>query len=90
MFYIFKDASIDTTHPSECRFRNDTVTGDIRMDFNFMQCGTDYPDSNNTDIVYRNVIQNQEYYEHIYLGVLVSHLFKETICFFWARGQLVF
>ena len=51
------------------------------MDFNFMQCGTDYPDSNNTDIVYRNVIQNQEYYEHIYLGVLVSHLFKDTICF---------
>ena len=74
---IFKNSSIDTTHPSECRFRNDN--GDIRMDFNFMQCGSDYSYSNTTDLVYRNVIQNQEYYEHIYLGVLVSHMFEEKI-----------
>merc|ERR1712233_47604 len=41
-----------STAASECRFQDNA--GVIEMKFNFKQCGTDHPDSNATDIIYRN------------------------------------
>ena len=42
------------------------------MDFNFKECSTDHPDSDTTDLIYRNTIQAQEYYNDIILGVKVN------------------
>jgi len=42
------------------------------MDFNFKECGTDYPDSDTDNLIYRNTIQGQEYYNDIILGVKVN------------------
>lgn len=41
------------------------------MHFNFKQCNTDYPDTNLTDLIYRNTIQAQEYYADILMGTKV-------------------
>jgi len=58
-----------STAASECRFQDNA--GVIEMKFNFKQCGTDHPDSNATDIIYRNTIQAQEYYADVLMGVKV-------------------
>ena len=58
-----------STAASECRFHDNA--GVIEMKFNFKQCGTDHPDSNLTDIIYRNTIQAQEYYADVLMGVKV-------------------
>jgi hypothetical protein len=59
---------------SECLFSvdpNDSTK--YKMDYNFKQCGTDFPDSTSTDLVYRNTIQAQEYYTDIILGAKVIY-----------------
>ena len=43
--------------------------GDIQMHFSFTECGTDFPDTTSADLIYRNTIQGQEYYENILMGV---------------------
>ena len=63
------------TAPAECLFSVDpTDATKYKMDFNFRQCGTDYPDSDSSNLVYRNVIQAQEYYNDIILGAKVCTL----------------
>ena len=57
---------------SECLFAVDpTDATKYKMDFNYRQCSTDYPDSDATELIYRNTIQAQEYYADIILGVQV-------------------
>ena len=57
---------------SECVFAIDPADSTkYKMDFNFKECSTDHPDSDTTDLIYRNTIQAQEYYNDIILGVKV-------------------
>lgn len=62
-----------STANTECIFVVDpTDATKYKMDFNFRQCSTDYPDSDTTNLIYRNTIQAQEYYNDIILGVKVK------------------
>ena len=86
---VFGSAS---TANSECLFSVDPndVTK-YKMDFNFKECGTDYPDSDTDNLIYRNTIQGQEYYNDIILGVkvnlkLFSNFFRK-IRYFWKVVQ---
>ena len=68
----------DPANNVECRFANDN--GEIKMNFNFRQCGTTHdpdhdagdPNSNPDDLVYYNKIQGHEYYGNIIMGVSVD------------------
>ena len=48
------------------------------MDFTFLECGTDYPDSTSTDLVYRNTIQANEYYSEMLMGAKIRYMLTCT------------
>ena len=48
------------------------------MDFTFLECGTDYPDSTSTDLVYRNTIQANEYYSDMLMGAKIRYMLTCT------------
>merc|ERR1712066_276002 len=55
-------------HP-ECQFEEDPSDSSLwNMRFNFRQCGTDHLDSTSTNLIYKNTIQSQEYYNDIIMG----------------------
>lgn len=59
----------ENTAPAECKFTQDTTdTTKYKMDFNYRQCGTDHPDSDTDNLIYRNAIQAQEYNGDIIMG----------------------
>ena len=65
--------------PSMCRFSVDpSDSTQYLMDFSFLECGTDYPDSTSTDLVYRNTIQANEYYSDMLMGAKIRYMITCT------------
>jgi len=77
--YNFSVYGAPSEAPAACRFSVDpSDASQYLMDFTFLECGTDYPDSTSTDLIYRNTIQANEYYSDMLMGAKIRYMLTCT------------